>query len=308
LPLPLHKLLLSSVIATAPLPPLVVLRGSGLVKRTLLGEKVFLVLVHDFSIAPLWPEIPGPNCRRDVPWYGTAQKRPRIVATRRTARTPPAEALDIRTQFDAIGDSVCDAHAVTKGRLEAFTDAVIAIVMTIMVLDLRAPGGHGFGDLRPLLPKLLVYALSFTFLAIYWNNHHHLLHVVERVDGRVLWANMGLLFSLSLTPAATAWFGEHPGDSAPVVVYGLVLLLSAIAYFLLTRALLALHPVSSPLAAAIGGDRKGLFSAIAYMVAIVLAVFEPWAAIAIYVAVAVVWLVPDRRIARIVERGNSADP
>jgi TMEM175 potassium channel family protein len=203
------------------------------------------------------------------------------------------------------GDLVCDALAVTKGRLEAFTDAVIAIVMTIMVLDLRPPAGHGFGDLKPLVPKLLVYALSFTFLAIYWNNHHHLMHVVEHVDGRVLWANMGLLFSLSLTPAATAWLGEHPGHTAPVVVYGLVLLLSAIAYFLLTRALLALHPAGSRLAVAIGSDRKGRFSAIAYVVAVVVALFEPWAAIAIYVGVAVVWLVPDRRITRVIEGGEA---
>jgi uncharacterized membrane protein len=210
-------------------------------------------------------------------------------------------------EVSATGDSVCDADAVTKGRLEAFTDAVIAIVMTIMVLDLRPPAGHGFGDLKPLLPKLLVYALSFTFLAIYWNNHHHLMHVVEHIDGRVLWANMGLLFSLSLTPAATAWLGEHPGDTAPVVVYGLVLLLSAIAYFLLTRALLALHTADSRLTVAIGSDRKGLFSAIAYVAAVVVALFEPWAAIAIYVGVAVVWLVPDRRITRVIERGDSAD-
>lgn len=202
---------------------------------------------------------------------------------------------------------VCDALGVTKGRLEAFTDAVIAIVMTIMVLNLRPPAGHGFGDLKPLVPKLLVYALSFTFLAIYWNNHHHLLHFVERIDGRVLWANMGLLFSLSLTPAATAWLGEHPGNTAPVFVYGLVLLLSAIAYFLLTRALLALHPSGSPLAVAIGSDRKGRLSAIAYVAAIVVALFAPWVAIAIYVGVAIVWLVPDRRIARIIESGQGAD-
>ena len=202
---------------------------------------------------------------------------------------------------------VCDALAVTKGRLEAFTDAVIAIVMTIMVLDLRPPAGHGFGDLKPLVPKFLVYALSFTFLAIYWNNHHHLMHVVERIDGRVLWANMGLLFSLSLTPAATAWLGEHPSNTAPVVVYGLVLLLSAIAYFLLTRALLALHPAGSQLAVAIGSDRKGRLSAIAYVVGIVVALFEPWVAIAIYVGVAVVWLVPDRRITRVIEGGEGAD-
>ena len=153
-----------------------------------------------------------------------------------------------------------------------------------------------------MLPKLLVYALSFTFLAIYWNNHHHLMHVVERIDSRVLWANMGLLFSLSLTPAATAWLGEHPRDTAPVVVYGLVLLLAAVSYFLLTRALLALHPPDSSLAVAIGSDRKGRLSAIAYLVALGLAFFVPWIAIGIYVAVAVVWLVPDRRITRVIER------
>ena len=191
----------------------------------------------------------------------------------------------------------------TTGRLEAFTDAVIAIVMTIMVLDLRPPSGHGFGDLNSLVPKLLVYALSFTFLAIYWNNHHHLLHVVDRIDGRVLWANMGLLFALSLTPAATAWLGEHPGDTAPVVVYGLVLLAAALAYFVLTRTLLALHPPESPLAVAIGRDRKGRLSAIAYLVAVGIAFFQPWAAIAIYVAVAVVWLIPDRRITRVIDQG-----
>ena len=195
----------------------------------------------------------------------------------------------------------------TKGRLEAFTDAVIAIVMTIMVLDLRPPAGEGFGDLKPLVPKLLVYALSFTFLAIYWNNHHHLMHVVERIDSRVLWANMGLLFSLSLTPAATAWFGEHPGVTAPVVVYGLVLLLSAVTYFLLTRALLALHPPDSPLAVAIGSDRKGRLSAIAYVVALGLAFVAPWAAVAIYVAVAVAWLVPDRRITRVITQSRDEE-
>ncbi len=192
----------------------------------------------------------------------------------------------------------------STGRLEAFTDAVIAIVMTIMVLDLRPPTGQGFGDLKSLVPKLLVYALSFTFLAIYWNNHHHLLHMVDRIDGRVLWANMGLLFSLSLTPAATAWLGEHPGDTAPVVVYGLVLLAAALAYYVLTRTLLALHPPESRLAVAIGGDRKGRLSAIAYLVAVAIAFFEPWAAIAIYVAVAVVWLIPDRRITRVVDQGG----
>ena len=181
--------------------------------------------------------------------------------------------------------------------------------MTIMVLDLRPPAGHGFGDLHSLVPKVLVYALSFTFLAIYWNNHHHLMQVVERVDGRVLWANMGLLFSLSLTPAATAWLGEsgHAGETAPVVVYGSVLLLSAIAYFVLVRTLLALHQPDSRLAVAIGNDRKGRFSAIAYVVAVVVAFFAPWVSIAIYVAVAVVWFVPDNRISRVIEGGEGAE-
>ena len=190
----------------------------------------------------------------------------------------------------------------SRGRLEAFTDAVIAIIMTIMVLDLRPPAGHGFGDLRPLVPKLLVYALSFTFLGIYWVNHHHLMHVVRRIDGRVLWANIGLLFSLSLTPATTAWLGSHVRETAPVVVYGLVQLSAALAYFVLTRALLALHPPDSELAMAIGTDRKGRLSAIAYVVAVGLAFVEPWAAIGVYVGVAVVWLVPDRRITRVTER------
>jgi uncharacterized membrane protein len=187
---------------------------------------------------------------------------------------------------------------VSRGRLEAFTDAVVAIVMTIMVLDLRPPAGHGFSDLGPLLPKLLVYVLSFTFLAIYWNNHHHLMQVVERIDGKVLWANMTLLLFLSLTPAATAWLGPNTRQTAPVVVYGIVLLGAAVAYFVLTRALLALHPRESALAVAIGSDRKGKFSAAAYLVAVLVAFALPLAAIAIYVAVAVLWLVPDRRISR----------
>jgi uncharacterized membrane protein len=187
----------------------------------------------------------------------------------------------------------------SRGRLEAFTDGVIAILVTIMVLDLRPPTGHGFSDLRPLLPKLLVYALSFTFLAIYWNNHHHLMQVVQRIDGRVLWANMALLFSLSLTPAATAWMGPHSRSSAPVVVYGIILLSSAVTYFVLTRSLLALHPPASPLATALGRDWKGKLSAVAYLVGIGAAFVAPWVAIGIYVAVAVVWLVPDPRMERI---------
>jgi uncharacterized membrane protein len=184
--------------------------------------------------------------------------------------------------------------------MNAFTDGVIAILITILVLELRPPAGDRLSDVLDEKGKLLAYVLSFVMVAIYWVNHHHLMQVVQRIDGRALWANIGLLFALSLTPAATAWLGEHPGNTAPVVVYGLVLLLAAIAYFLLTRALLALHPPESQLATAIGSDRKGRLSAVAYVVAIGIAFVAPWVAIAIYVAVAVAWLVPDRRIARVI--------
>ena len=186
----------------------------------------------------------------------------------------------------------------SRGRLEAFSDGVLAVLITIMVLDLRPPDGHGFSDLSPLVPKVLVYALSFAFLAIYWNNHHHLMQVVERISGGVLWANAHLLFWLSLTPAATAWLGPNARDHAPVVMYGVVQFGAALAYFLLTRTLLAIHARDSRLAVAIGADRKGKLSAFAYLVAIGAAFVQPWVSIAIYVGVAIVWLLPDRRIER----------
>ena len=189
----------------------------------------------------------------------------------------------------------------TKGRLEAFSDGVVAILITIMVLELRPPEGSRLSDLRPLVPTLLAYILSFVFIAIYWNNHHHLMHVVERIDGGVLWANMHLLFWLSLIPFATAWMGEHAREPAPVATYGVVLLGAAIAYFVLTRALLRLHDPSSRLAVALGHDWKGKLSAIAYVVGIAFAVVSTWLAIGVYVSVAIVWLVPDRRISRVVQ-------
>lgn len=187
----------------------------------------------------------------------------------------------------------------TSGRLEAFSDGVIAILVTIMVLDLRPPDGHTFGDLRPLVPKLLVYLLSFAFLAIYWSNHHHLMSAVDRIDGRVLWANTVLLFWLSLTPVATSWLGPHASDTAPVALYGVVLLGSAIAYFVLTRSLLRVHTPDSPLAVALGQDWKGRLSAGVYLVAVPCAFVQPVLALGLYIAVALVWLMPDRRIERL---------
>ena len=188
----------------------------------------------------------------------------------------------------------------SKGRLEAFTDGVIAILITIMVLELRPPEGSELSDLKPLVPTLLAYLLSFVMLAIYWNNHHHLFRVVEHVDGAVMWANMALLFWLSLIPFGTAWTGEHPTDPAPVAIYGVAFLGAALAYFVLTRALLRLHEPTSRLAIALGRDWKGKLSALAYVIAIPLAVVSTRLSLAIYVGVAIVWLVPDRRISRVV--------
>jgi uncharacterized membrane protein len=190
----------------------------------------------------------------------------------------------------------------TRTRMEAFSDGVIAILITIMVLELRPPHGTSLADLGPLLPKLLSYLLSFAFLAIYWNNHHHLLHAVERVNGRVLWANAHLLFWLSLTPFVTAWMGEHHAAPVPVAIYGAVLFLSAVAYYLLVRALLGLHGPTSRLARALGSGRKEKASLAAYAAAIPLAFVERWIAVGIYVAVAIAWWVPDLRIERTLER------
>ena len=191
----------------------------------------------------------------------------------------------------------------SRGRLEAFSDAVIAVVITIMVLNIDPPDGDSLSDLRPLLPKLAIYLLSFVFVAIYWNNHHHLFQVVSRVGGSVLWANLHLLFWLSLTPVAAAWLGPHLGDSAPTAAYGVVLIGSAAAYTILTRALLAVHSANSRLARAIGRDAKGKVSLVAYVVAIAVSPVAPWFSLGIYFAVAAAWLVPDRRMARALESG-----
>jgi len=199
------------------------------------------------------------------------------------------------------GSAFCQSDGVTKGRLEAFSDGVIAILITIMVLELRPPDGSQLSDLRPLVPTLLAYLLSFVFLAIYWNNHHHLFQLVERIDGTVMWANLHLLFWLSLTPFVTAWLGQNATEPVPVATYGVVLLGAAIAYLLLTRALLALHGASSRLAIALGRDWKGKLSTIGFVAAIPLAAVSTWLSIAIYLGVVITWLVPDRRISRIVD-------
>ena len=191
-----------------------------------------------------------------------------------------------------------------KGRLEALSDGVIAILITIMVLELKAPHGADLAALAPLWPVFLSYVLSFVYLGIYWNNHHHLFQAVRHVTGPVLWANLHLLFWLSLVPITTAWMGENHFAPMPVAVYGVVLLCAAVAYFVLVRALLAHHDRDSALARAIGDDFKGKISVALYAVAIVTATWQPWLACALYVAVAVIWLVPDRRIEKVLHAAD----
>ena len=187
-----------------------------------------------------------------------------------------------------------------KGRLEAFSDGVIAIIITIMVLELKVPHSSEFQALRPLIPVLLCYVLSFVYVGIYWNNHHHMLHAAGRVSGGVLWANLHLLFWLSLIPFVTGWMGENHFDPVPVAAYGFVLLMASIAYYILTRALVCVEREDSKLGVAIGADRKGMLSTALYAIAIPIAFVQPIIACAIYVTVAVIWLVPDRRIERVI--------
>jgi uncharacterized membrane protein len=180
--------------------------------------------------------------------------------------------------------------------MEAFSDGVVAILITIMVLEFKVPHGSDWSALYPLLPKLLAYVMSFVFLGIYWTNHHHLIHVMREVTGAILWANLHLLFWLSLVPFATAWMGESHWEAIPTAIYGIVLLCDAIAYTILVRTILAHEGAQSKLRAAIGNDRKGNVSLVCYVIAIPLAFVQPLFADAIYVAVAISWLIPDRRI------------
>lgn len=186
-----------------------------------------------------------------------------------------------------------------KNRLEAFSDGVLAIIITIMVLEMKVPHGGDFPALRPLLPVFLSYVLSFVYVGIYWNNHHHMFHAAQQVNGIILWANLHLLFWLSLFPFVTGWMGENHFAPAPTALYGVVLLMAALAYWLLQRAIIAKQGKNSLLAVAVGRDLKGRLSPVLYALAIPSAFVRPWIAGGIYVLVAMMWLIPDRRIERI---------
>jgi uncharacterized membrane protein len=190
-----------------------------------------------------------------------------------------------------------------KERLAAFSDGVIAIIITIMVLELKVPHGTDWAALASVLPTFLTYVLSFLYVGIYWNNHHHLLHTARRVNGTILWANMHLLFWLSLIPFATGWMGENHFAQLPTALYGVALLMPAIAYYLLQRAIVSQQGTQGALASALGKDVKGRISPILYVAGTLLAFVEPWISDVIYVAVALMWLVPDRRIERAMRQG-----
>jgi uncharacterized membrane protein len=190
----------------------------------------------------------------------------------------------------------------TKGRLEAFSDGVLAIIITIMVLELKVPHGAEWASLSKLAPVFLSYILSFVYVGIYWNNHHHLLVAARRIDASIMWANLHLLFWLSLIPFVTGWMGENHFAPRPTALYGIVLLLSAIAYYILQSRILAYEASDTPLRQAIGADMKGKISPMLYIVGIVLAHWAPWAAGVLYALVACMWLVPDRRIEAALEQ------
>jgi uncharacterized membrane protein len=183
-----------------------------------------------------------------------------------------------------------------KGRLEAFSDGVIAVIITIMVLELKVPHGADAAALRPIIPVFLSYVLSFVYVGIYWSNHHHMLQACHKVNGGILWANLHLLFWMSLIPVVTGWMGDHHTATIPVALYGSVMLLTGIAYTILARALIALHGAASPLAVALGRDYKGKISLLLYAVAIAASFIDTWIALAIYAAVTLMWIAPDPRI------------
>lgn len=187
-----------------------------------------------------------------------------------------------------------------KSRLEAFSDGVIAIIITIMVLEMKVPHENSLAALGLIYPVFVSYILSFVYTGIYWNNHHHMLHAVQKINGPVLWANLHLLFWLSLIPFATGWMGENHFSEVPVALYGVVLLMAGIGYYVLSRTLIRLHGKESALAKAVGSDFKGKFSVVAYALAIPLAFVNRWVALGLYILVAVTWLIPDRRIEKMI--------
>ncbi|WP_291286883.1 TMEM175 family protein [Flavobacterium sp.] len=191
-----------------------------------------------------------------------------------------------------------------KTRLEAFSDGVLAIIITIMILEIKVPAGHEFADLKPLIPKFLSYVLSFVYVGIYWNNHHYLIHSLSKVNGKILWANLHLLFWLSLIPVATGWMGEHNFAKASMALYGTVLLLCSIAYFILQRIIILNEGTNSNLAKAIGRDVKGHTSSVLYILGIVFSFYNEWISGAAYFIVALLWLIPDKRIERIFAAKN----
>ncbi len=193
-----------------------------------------------------------------------------------------------------------------KSRLEAFSDGVIAIIITIMVLEMKVPHTTELAGLAPLGPVFFSYVLSFVHVGIYWNNHHHLLHAMQRVNGGILWANLHLLFWLSLMPFVTGWMGENHFAPVPTALYGVVLLMSGVAYYVLSRVIIAHHGPDSVLARAIGGDRKGQLSMVLYVAAIASTFFHTWIALALYVSVALMWLVPDRRIEKVMAKHDES--
>lgn len=202
-------------------------------------------------------------------------------------------------------DQLPGQAAMGRNRLEAFSDGVLAIIITIMVLELKVPHGVGLETLMPLWPVFLSYVLSFVYLGIYWSNHHHMLHMCNRVTGSILWANLYLLFWLSLIPFATGWLGENHFAAGPSALYGFVLLMAAIAYWILQELIIASQGKHSPLKRAVGGDWKARFSLALYLIAILVALLWTWVSLALYVVAALLWLVPDRRIERLVRATNS---
>lgn len=191
-----------------------------------------------------------------------------------------------------------------KTRLEAFSDGVLAIIITIMILEIKVPHGHEFADLKPLIPKFLSYILSFIYVGIYWNNHHYLLHGLSRVNGKILWANMHLLFWLSLIPVATGWMGEHNFAKSSMALYGVILFLSAIAYFILERIIIIAEGKNSVLAKVIGYEIKGIISAVLYILGIFFSFYSEWISGTAYFIVAMLWLIPDKRIEKVFASKN----